>query len=78
MFNLEKETIVVSFSGGRTSGFMCWFLQNYMSHLYNFVYVYANTGQEHEKTLEFVNNVDKLFNLNLEAFNEKEKEAKLN
>lgn len=65
MFSIEKETIVVSFSGGRTSGFMCWFLQNHMSHLYNFVYVYANTGQEHEKTLEFVNNVDKLFNLNL-------------
>ncbi len=65
MFEVKKETIVVSFSGGRTSGFMCWFLQTYMSHLYDFVYIYANTGQEHEKTLEFVNNVDKLFNLNL-------------
>lgn len=62
---LKKETIVVSFSGGRTSGFMCWYLQNYLNHIYNFVYIYANTGQEHEKTLEFVNNVDKLFNLNL-------------
>lgn len=65
MFKIEKETIIVSFSGGRTSGFMCWFLKNYMNHLYDFVFIYANTGQEHEKTLEFVNKVDKYFNLNL-------------
>lgn len=49
MFEIKKETIVVSFSGGRTSRFMCWFLQTYMSHLYDFVYIYANTCQEHEK-----------------------------
>lgn len=62
---MSKEIIVVAFSGGRTSAFMCWWLIKYMGHLYNFVFVYANTGLEHEKTLEFVNKVDKFLNLNL-------------
>lgn len=60
-----KENILVAFSGGRTSAYMSWWLIENMSHLYNFKFVYANTGLEHEKTLEFVNKVDKLFNLNL-------------
>jgi len=60
-----KETIIVSFSGGRTSAYMCWWLQQNMSHLYDFIYVYANTGLEHQKTLEFVHNVDRFLNLNL-------------
>jgi hypothetical protein len=62
---MNKETIVVAFSGGRTSAFMCWWLIIYMSHLYNFIFVYANTGLEHEKTLEFVDKVDKYLKLNL-------------
>lgn len=62
---MKKENIVVAFSGGRTSAFMCYWLEKYMSHLYNFIYVYANTGLEHEKTLEFVDKVDKYLNLNL-------------
>lgn len=60
-----KENILVAFSGGRTSGYMCWWLKTFMSHLYNFYFVYANTGLEHEKTLEFVNKCDKYFNLDL-------------
>lgn len=62
---MNKENILVSFSGGRTSAFMCWWLINHMSHVYNFVFVYANTGLEHEKTLEFIDKVDKFLNLNL-------------
>lgn len=65
MFIPNKETIVVAFSGGRTSAFMCWWLKTYMGHLYNFVFVYANTGLEHEKTLEFVDKVDKFLELDL-------------
>lgn len=61
----NKENIMVSFSGGRTSAYMCWWLITYMSHLYNFHFVFANTGLEHEKTLEFVNKVDKYLGLNL-------------
>lgn len=62
---MKKENIIVSFSGGRTSAFMCYWLQKNMSHLYNFHFVYANTGLEHHKTLEFVNKVDKYLKLNL-------------
>lgn len=62
---MKRIVIVVCFSGGRTSAFMCWWLKTYMGHLYDFVFVYANTGLEHEKTLEFVDKCDKYFNLNL-------------
>lgn len=62
---MVKEKIAVSFSGGRTSGFMCNLLKQNMNHIYDLHFVYANTGLEHEKTLEFVDKVDKHFNLNL-------------
>lgn len=57
-----KEPIVVSFSGGRTSAYMSYLLKE----LYDpkdLLFVFANTGQEHEKTLEFVQKVDNEFNL---------------
>lgn len=60
-----KETLFVSFSGGRTSGYMCWYLINSWSHKYNFIFVFANTGLEHEKTLAFVDQCDREFGLNL-------------
>lgn len=60
-----KETIVVSFSGGKTSAYMCqWLIKEY-GHLYNFVFIFANTGCELEETLIFVNKCDKEFSLNL-------------
>lgn len=61
----SKEDLVVCFSGGRTSGYMCKFLQKYMSHIYKLHFVYANSGLEHKKTLKFVNKCDKKFKLNL-------------
>ena len=60
-----KETLFVSFSGGRTSGYMChWLLENKADE-YELIFVFANTGLEHEKTLEFVHKCDKVFKLNL-------------
>jgi len=59
------EKMVVSFSGGKTSGFMCDFLIKNYSEKYEFIFIFANTGQEHEKTLEFVDRCDKFFKLNL-------------
>jgi 3'-phosphoadenosine 5'-phosphosulfate sulfotransferase (PAPS reductase)/FAD synthetase len=62
---MSKEPMVVSFSGGSSSAFMCDFLiQNY-SDLYEFHFVFANTGREHEETLIFADKVDKTFGLNL-------------
>lgn len=60
-----KEPLIVTFSGGETSGYMSYLIKTHLSHLYNLIFVYANTGLEHEKTLEFVDKCDKHFNLNL-------------
>ena len=60
-----KETMFVSFSGGRTSGYMChWLLENKTDE-YDFIFVFANTGLEHEKTLIFVDRCDKEWGLNV-------------
>ena len=61
-----KNTLLISFSGGRTSAFMCDYIikaEKYKD--YEKVFVFANTGKEREETLEFVNECDKFFNLNL-------------
>jgi 3'-phosphoadenosine 5'-phosphosulfate sulfotransferase (PAPS reductase)/FAD synthetase len=51
---------IVSFSGGATSGFMLWqIIQSYGGSLPDGVkVVFANTGLEHEKTLDFIRDVE--------------------
>lgn len=61
----KKETLFVSFSGGRTSAFMCYWLLKNKSDEFNFIFTFANTSQEHEETLIFANECDKRFGLNL-------------
>lgn len=57
--------LICSFSGGRTSGYMTWRVLQQMRDQYDEITVlFANTGLEHEKTLEFVNNCDKYFGFN--------------
>lgn len=64
--------LVISFSGGETSAYMAKWLMDNKAHEYNRVFcVFANTGQENEATLEFVNKCDKEFGLDvhwIEAF----------
>lgn len=55
---------LVSFSGGRTSAKMCEILLS-KEKRENLIFVFANTGREHEKTLEFADKVDRHFGLNL-------------
>lgn len=55
-----KDKLLISFSGGRTSAYMTWFLLNKWPQRskYDMVVVFANTGKEREETLEFVSLCD--------------------
>lgn len=61
---LEQQT-AIAFSGGRTSGFMLWnILQAHGGTLPDgVVATFQNTGLEHEKTLEFVRDVELKWNV---------------
>ena len=74
---MKNKLLVCTFSGGRTSAFMGQFLNNYDKYRdYDKVFLFANTGKEKEETLEFINQCDKQWGLNvvwLEAKINKEK-----
>lgn len=57
---------MVSFSGGETSGLMSKLVMERMASEYDVVrFVFANTGQENEETLQFVDKVDRAYGLNV-------------
>lgn len=59
------KVLFVSFSGGRTSAYMSkWLIDNKPDDC-ELIFTFANTGLEHEKTLEFVDRCDKAFGMNL-------------
>jgi len=62
------KNLLVSFSGGETSAFMSQWLNNhYKEYGYEkIVFVFANTGEEREETLIFVEQCDKQFGLNVQ------------
>jgi hypothetical protein len=68
MEKFESKNLLVSFSGGETSAFMAQWLNNHYEEFgyENIVFVFANTGQENEETLEFVERCDKYFKLNVQ------------
>ena len=59
-----KPKLNISFSGGRTSAYMTKKIIDNWSDKYDFITVFANTGLEHPKTLEFVHNCDMHFGFN--------------
>ena len=62
---MQKKKLIISFSGGETSAFMSQWILNNKKDEFEIVCVFANTGQENEETLDFVEKCDKEFNLNL-------------
>lgn len=59
-----KEKVLISFSGGRTSAMMTYYLINKMKDKYDFTVVFANTGHERESTLQFIKRCDEYFKFN--------------
>jgi hypothetical protein len=56
--------LLLSFSGGKTSAYMTkWMIENKKHEYDDIKILFANTGQENEKTLEFVDRCDKEWNL---------------
>jgi hypothetical protein len=60
----RKPKLLISFSGGRTSGYMTKRILDERAHLYDIQVVFANTGLEHPNTLDFVNECDQRFGFN--------------
>lgn len=52
------KKLFISFSGGRTSAYMTYKILTEYKDQYECVVLFANTGQEHEKTLEFIRQCD--------------------
>jgi len=51
----SKKKLLVSVSGGETSMFMAQWLWRHKQEEYDMIFVYANTGEENEETLSFIN-----------------------
>jgi len=65
-FTPKTDRLFISFSGGETSGYMTlWCLHNLAPLYKEVVVMFANTGQENEQTLDFVDKCDREFGLNV-------------
>jgi hypothetical protein len=60
----EKPRLLLSFSGGRTSGYMTRMCLTKLVDQFEMLVVFANTGQENGQTLEFVRDCDRHFGFN--------------
>lgn len=58
-----KKRLLVSVSGGRTSGLMAKMLFDRFSNVYDMKFVFANTSREKEATLEFVRDLELYFGI---------------
>jgi len=60
---MMTKPLIISFSGGRTSAYMAYLILNdsEMLQKYEPFLVFANTGCEHQKTLEFIHNFEVFF-----------------
>lgn len=65
---MAKQKLLVSVSGGETSGFLAWKIKNSteFQEKYEIRYGFANTGREREETLEFLDECAKAWDLPIE------------
>jgi hypothetical protein len=61
---MDKQKLLISFSGGRTSAFMTKWLLDNKKDVFEMFVVFSNTGREHEETLQFVKKCDEELNFN--------------
>jgi len=62
---MMKENLLISFSGGETSAYLAKWLLDNKSNDYNMVFVFANTGDEEEETLRFIELCSKKWNIEI-------------
>lgn len=62
---MSDNRLWVSVSGGKTSMMMAEYIMSRADKYANLEFVFANTGQEHEKTLEFVDRCDREWGLGI-------------
>ena len=63
--NVAKPRLRVSVSGGRTSARMAQLIKEHLSSTHELLFLFANTSYEDPRTLRFLNDVDKNFDLGL-------------
>lgn len=61
--NKQTKNICVTVSGGETSAFKALLLRDKLDSSYNLKFVFANTGQENEETLDFVYHLETYYDL---------------
>lgn len=60
-----REKLLISFSGGETSAYLAKWLIDNKSKEYDMVFVFANTGDEEEETLKFVDLCSKKWGIDI-------------
>lgn len=63
----QKKKLLISFSGGKTSAYMVWWLLNKWEDRHNWevIIIFANTGKEAEGTLLFVDECAQEWGINI-------------
>lgn len=61
----SKPPMVVSFSGGETSGMMSKYIKDKYGETHNVIFIFSNTGCENDETLDFVHACDQAFGLDV-------------
>lgn len=69
------KKLLVTVSGGRSSAYMAIKMHREYQHKFDMYFIYANTGQEHPKTIEFIKNIRNHFGIHIHLIEAVVKEA---